>query len=191
MTLASPVSAYRHTLRFTPSRTSECHSCGNTPKRSANRAFQPADKAISGNRISTCLPASSTRWTASKYTSVFPDPVTPSSRNGTNPLPSAAAMLVVAAIWSADRAGPCRRPGRGGGLSLSTSNASRLPARSMPEITPALTPDSRCSSGDVRAPAVARTSATRRRAVVSFSPSGGGSDRRNSFCCGGGNSAFG
>ena len=62
----APLCACRQARRFRPAATSECHSVGITPNRSRNRCFQAADRAISGNRINTCLPASIVRLTASK-----------------------------------------------------------------------------------------------------------------------------
>ena len=57
----------------------ECHSTGAQPKRASKRLMNWLVRAISGSMIRTWRPASRARATASKYTSVFPEPVTPSS----------------------------------------------------------------------------------------------------------------
>ena len=51
--------------------------------------------AISGTKTSTCLPAASTLAMLCKYTSVLPDPVTPSSKNTLKPTAALIALMAV------------------------------------------------------------------------------------------------
>ena len=58
---------------------SECQTVGRTPKRDSKWANHCALRAISGNSTSAWRPTRSVSAMASKYTSVLPEPVTPSS----------------------------------------------------------------------------------------------------------------
>ena len=56
----------------------ECHITGLIPKRDSILLKRSAVKEISGNNINDCFFLLRDFSTASKYTSVFPEPVTPS-----------------------------------------------------------------------------------------------------------------
>ena len=104
---APPSATARHVVRRVRDDRSLCQTAGATPNRRMNRSSHCDDSAISGSSTSACRPAATHSATASRYTSVFPDPVTPSS----NATPNARAATIprnapAACPCATDNAGP-------------------------------------------------------------------------------------
>ena len=78
-TFAAPVATARYVALLTAGVSSECHTAGIAPNRLKNRCRNCTERAISGSSTSAWRPAASACATASRYTSVLPEPVTPSS----------------------------------------------------------------------------------------------------------------
>src|ERR687891_157604 len=93
-----------------------------SPKRSTKRPAVWGVSAISGTRTIADRPPSRAAATARRYTSVFPEPVTPWRRRGFDRAAMRAAIFARAALWAAvGSTAPARaptggaaRPGRGG-----------------------------------------------------------------------------
>ena len=147
----------------------ECHSAGLVPKRAANRSRNWAVSAISGTRISACLPSLSAAATASKYTSVLPEPVTPSRSVTENaPLVTVSASFAEASFWSASNVVTAKSASGCSTIAfIGISSVVSVPSSINPSITEVLTPAS-CASARLpnsKPPSAAATA--RARAGVS------------------------
>ena len=132
--------------------------------------------AISGISTSDCTPRRRASATTSKYTSVLPEPVTPSS-SVTPPSPAAppstggavsvAISARAASAWGPER-GSCGWSGFGGSATRSGASAtvSSTPSSINPSTTLALTPASRLSARLPRTAPSAATATTLPRAGV-------------------------
>ena len=103
-TWASPWRTMSHWSKRSPVERRECRTATSSPKRERKRPTVWAVSEISGTRTRAPLPWARTRSMASRYTSVLPEPVTPSTRT-TSPRPArtASSMAASAASWPAVR----------------------------------------------------------------------------------------
>ena len=106
---AWPLKASRHARKRSWSVSAECSMAMGTPKRSRKRPTSCGVRAISGTSTSARRPASSTRPTRRRYTSVLPLPVIPWSTKARK-VPSCPATASTAACCSAKSSGPGARP---------------------------------------------------------------------------------
>ena len=78
-TCACPCPTIRQIRRRSVIVAPECHSAGFAPNRACTRCKNCSVSAISGSSTNACRPDFNAAATASRYTSVLPDPVTPRS----------------------------------------------------------------------------------------------------------------
>ena len=156
--------AARRSLAFR----SECHATGAQPKRLAKRASHGAVSAISGTSTSAWPPWRNAAAIASKYTSVLPDPVTPSSRNGAKPpAVTASAISPAAAACSVSSTGGAKSgSGTASSRSAPTRTGSSAPALIKPRRTASETPASRARSRTSPCSPASFSTAVRRSGVI-------------------------
>ena len=132
-TRAVPVRTRSHWSRRSPAESREWNTATASPKRERNRPTVWAVSEISGTSTQAEPPRASTRSIAARYTSVLPEPVTPSTRI-TSPLASSASPMAAsaAACPAVRRSGAVARVDE----SVVTSDVPRQARRSSTRTTP-------------------------------------------------------
>ena len=146
---AVPSATARQVCRRVRDDRSECQTAGAAWNRAVQRSSHCAPNAISGSSTRAWRPDATQAATASRYTSVLPDPVTPSSRVTPKPAVTASRKAWAALACSGRSVGPGLVTSGVGGCQAGRATRSICPAWTMPRTMAGDTPAARVRAGRV------------------------------------------